>query len=240
MKVTAGDMHFAALNELVRTAPDAEITIENCVGQRYIGAGLAGKELRIEGVPGNALGAYLNGSRVTVYGNTQEATGDTMNDGVIFIHGSAGDATGYAMRGGQIYIKGNAGYRTGIHMKQYEDKIPVIVIGGSAGSFLGEYQAGGVIVVLGIGGDGTASVGNFCGTGMHGGKMFLRCKQPPKGLPAQVIAKEASAEELEEIKPYLHAFCGEFRENERQLFGSTYYILTPNTKNPYKQLYTQN
>ena len=29
-------------------------------------------------------------------------------------------------------------------------KIPVMVIGGGAGSFLGEYQAGGVIIVLGL------------------------------------------------------------------------------------------
>ena len=32
-----------------------------------------------------------------------------------------------------------------------EDKLPVLVVGGKAGSFLGEYQAGGVIVVLGLG-----------------------------------------------------------------------------------------
>mgnify|MGYP002508363490 CR=1 FL=1 len=44
----------------------------------------------------------------------------------------------------------NAGYRAGIHMKAYKDKVPVMVIGGTAGSFLGEYQAGGVIVVLGL------------------------------------------------------------------------------------------
>mgnify|MGYP002508793462 CR=1 FL=1 len=58
---------------------------------------------------------------------------------------------GYAMRGGKIFVKGNAGYRAGIHMKAYEEKKPVMVIGGTAGSFLGEYQAGGVIVVLGLG-----------------------------------------------------------------------------------------
>lgn len=50
------------------------------------------------------------------------------------------DATGYAMRGGKIFVRGNAGYRAGIHMKAYKDKTPVLVIGGKAGSFLGEYQ----------------------------------------------------------------------------------------------------
>ena len=35
-------------------------------------------------------------------------------------------------------------------MKAYKGKIPVMIIGGTAGSFLGEYQAGGLIVVLGL------------------------------------------------------------------------------------------
>ena len=66
-----------------------------------------------------------------------------MNDGTIIVHGSIGDAAGYAMRGGEIFVRGSAGYRAGVHMKAYEDKLPVMVIGGCAGSFLGEYQAGG-------------------------------------------------------------------------------------------------
>ena len=39
MIVHAGDMHFKALGDLVRGAQDREIVIENCIGQRYIGAG---------------------------------------------------------------------------------------------------------------------------------------------------------------------------------------------------------
>lgn len=86
-----------------------------------------------------------------------------MNDGAIFVHGSSGDATGYAMRGGKIYVRGNAGYRAGIHMKAYREKQPVLIIGGEAGSFLGEYQAGGIIIVLGLGSGGRAPGGPFCG-----------------------------------------------------------------------------
>lgn len=106
-------------------------------------------------MPGNALGAYLNGAEITVSGNAQDAVGDTMNEGKIVVHGQIGDAAGYAMRGGRIYIKGNAGYRAGIHMKAYKDKKPIMVIGGRAGSFLGEYQAGGIIIVLGLNIDGS-------------------------------------------------------------------------------------
>ena len=96
------------------------------------------------------MGAYLNGAELIVHGNAQDAVGDTMNDGLIAVNGNIGDAAGYAMRGGKIFVKGDAGYRAGIHMKEYKEKIPVMIIGGRAGSFLGEYQAGGVIVVLGM------------------------------------------------------------------------------------------
>lgn len=150
MRIVAGDKHFRELNEEINTCPDAEIELDNVCGQRYICAGLSGKKVTIHGIPGNALCCYLDGCNVEVLGNAQDATGDTMNSGTLTIHGHCGDATGYAMRGGTILIEGNVGYRAGIHMKAYQTHIPVLVVGGEAGSFLGEYQAGGYIIVLGL------------------------------------------------------------------------------------------
>ena len=144
MLLDAKNMDYTQLNNSLAQQTDCEI--ENCLGQRFLGAGMSGKQIRIHGIPGNALGAYLNGADITVYGNAQDAVGDTMNAGRIVIHGNVGDAAGYAMRGGKIFVKGNAGYRTGIHMKAYHEKHPVLVIGGRAGSFLGEYLAGGTVV----------------------------------------------------------------------------------------------
>lgn len=139
-KLDAKNMPAKELCARIRESTDTALAVEHVNGQRYIAAGLGKKELTLTGTPGNALGAYLNGTRITVLGNAQDATGDTMNDGAIFVHGSSGDATGYAMRGGKIYVRGNAGYRAGIHMKAYREKQPVLIIGGEAGSFLGEYQ----------------------------------------------------------------------------------------------------
>ncbi|MGN0551087.1 MAG: glutamate synthase [Acutalibacteraceae bacterium] len=240
MKIQADLMHFKALNDLVRDAEDTDIVIDNCTGQRYIASASKGQNITINGTPGNALGCYLNGSTLNVYGNTQEATGDTMNEGTIYVHGSCGDATGYGMRGGKIIIKGNSGYRTGIHMKSYKDKIPVIVIGGAAGSFLGEYQAGGVIVVLGMNTSADSIVGNFCGTGMHGGKMFLRCEENelPANLPKQVVVKKADEADLAEIDAYLDEYCEAFGEDKKAILDHSFCVLAPDTKNPYKQLYT--
>lgn len=240
MKIQAEGMHFQALNDLVRQSGDSSITIDGCIGQRYIASGSSGKTIKIHGVPGNALGAYLNGTKIEVFANAQDAIGDTMNDGVIMVHGRCGDAPGYAMRGGRIYIEGDAGYRAGIHMKAYQQKLPVLVIGGAAGSFLGEYQAGGLIIVLGLSSGGKSPIGYFCGTGMHGGKILLRCDTPPEGLPKQVCAERATPEALEEIRPYVEEFCRTFGKDADEIMHSTFYMLTPNSKTPYKQLYTNN
>ena len=239
MKINAGLTYYDEINRKIRATRDKKIEVDNCLGQRYIGCGLTGKELTVYGTPGNALGAYLNGGTVTVYGNAQDATGDTMNDGTIAIHGSSGDATGYAMRGGKIFVKGDAGYRAGIHVKAYKDKVPVLVIGGKAGSFLGEYQAGGYIIVLGLNhSDKKTVVERFCATGMHGGKIFLRCDELPFDLPSQVIASKAAKSELGEIEGYIDEYIDIFGGDKNVIMKKNFFVLTPDTKNPYQQIYT--
>ena len=251
MSITANNFHFKELNERIKSA-GTYVHVEDCFGQRYIGSALKDKTLVINGTPGNALGCYLDGAVIEVHGNAQDATGDTMNDGRIIIHGNAGDALGYAMRGGSIFVRGNAGYRTGIHMKEYcsaelkLEKKPVIVIGGKAGSFLGEYLAGGIIIVLGIGSEGEQPVGNFTGTGMHGGKIFIRTNTELAALPAQVAVDIAGEDDLREIESYINEFADYFKIDAHcfscadSLLKDQFFVLKPNAKNPYKQLYTAN
>ena len=239
MLIDAKGLDYAALNKLIKNSDD-DCKIENCLGQRFIADGLAKGSVTIDGIPGNALGAYLNGAQITVNGNAQDAVGDTMNDGKIVIHGSIGDTAGYAMRGGEIYVKGNAGYRAGIHMKEYRDKKPIIVIGGRTGSFLGEYQAGGIIIVLGIGSEDRQPVGNFCGTGMHGGRIYLRTAHLPKDLPEQVVAHKATEEDMQIAAPLIQNYAEKFGADAESLLHDEYYVLRPNTQNPYKQLYVTN
>ncbi len=232
-------LEFRAINEAVRDSGN-EVTLTGCLGQRFICAGMSDVNVTVEGIPGNALGAYLNGAEITVKGNAQDAVGDTMNDGSIVIHGNIGDAAGYAMRGGSIYVKGDAGYRAGIHMKAYKEKIPVMVIGGCAGSFLGEYQAGGIIVVLGLSAEGRRIVSNFPCTGMHGGKMILRSDCRDIKFPGQVSARPASEEDLREIGKYVKEYCRLFGADESELMDSPFTVVTPDSSNPYKQLYVAN
>ncbi len=237
--IRAEGLDHKALNEALRLAAE-DCTVEGCRGQRFIAAGMSGKNVEIRGVPGNALGAYLNGGTLTVCGNAQDAVGDTMNEGRIVIHGNVGDAAGYAMRGGKIFVGGNAGYRAGIHMKAYMEKIPIMVIGGTAGSFLGEYQAGGVIVVLNLLHPEKPIVGDFPCTGMHGGKMFLRSNGEGLVLPEQVTAHPANADDLTQLKPILAEFCSLFSCREAELLASPFTVITPDSGNPYRRMYVPN
>ena len=237
LKIDCEGKHFSEIGKLVRETNEKEIVIDNCLGHRYIASGGGGKDIVINGTPGNALGAYLDGCNIVVNGSAQDAVGDTMNDGTIIIHGNSGDATGYAMRGGKIFIKGDAGYRAGIHMKAYKDKFPVLVIGGKAGRFLGEYQAGGIILVLGVNTDSKTNVGFFTGNGMHGGKIILRSEQLPD-LPEQIVSRKAGVDDLKEIEKYVNEYCGYFGGSPKEIMKKDFFVLTANTANPYKQLYT--
>lgn len=238
MLLNAKNLDFCKLNDLIRNSND-DCLISDCLGQRFIASGSSNKKITINGIPGNALGSYLNGSEIIVNGNAQDAVGDTMNEGKIVIHGNVGDAVGYAMRGGKIFIKGNAGYRAGIHMKAYKDKIPVIVIGGSAGSFLGEYQAGGVIIALGLNAD-KEIVGNFPCTGMHGGAMLLRSDCKNVRFPKNVHAVSVSKEQIAEFNGYISEFCDLFGFDLRDVLNAPFTLITPDSKNPYKQMYVMN
>ena len=236
--IDAKGMGFRELNEKIKAAEEKDILVTSCMGQRYVANGLREKYIRVQGVPGNALGAYMDGATVEIEQNAQDATGDTMNDGRIIVHGSAGDATGYAMRGGKIYVRGSTGYRCGVHMKSYAEKRPLIVVGGRAGSFVGEYQAGGEIYVLGLNDDVKSPVGYFCGTGIHGGAIYLRANELPFDLPKQVKARQAEQIDLTHIEEQLREYCDIFKLDLAAVMAHSFFVLTTDTANPYRQMYT--
>ncbi|EHP87899.1 GltB/FmdC/FwdC-like GXGXG domain-containing protein [Methanotorris formicicus] len=249
--IDAKGMDYKELNEKIHKVleenPDLEkIILKNVLGQRFIGNGIQRKNLTIEiyGVPGGDLGMFMNGPRIIVYGNTDHAPGNTLDDGVIVIHGSGGDVTGHSMRGGKIFVRDDVGYRSGIHMKEYKDKIPVLVIGGTAKDFLGEYMAGGIIIVLNIdkeGNDLGEIKGRFIGTGIHGGSIYIRGDVDKSQLGVAADIKEFTEEDREKIKPYIEEFCREFGlsdEVKEKLINSKYTKIAPISKRPFGKLYT--
>jgi glutamate synthase domain-containing protein 3 len=217
------------------------IILKNVCGQRYIGRGLSNDiKIEIHGTPGNDMAAYMDGAQLEIFGNAQDSVGNTMNNGRIIIHGNCGDTVGYAMRGGEIYVEHNVGYRVGIHMKEYKDKIPVIVIGGQAGAFLGEYMAGGAIIVLGLNVNNIDDniVGEFCGTGIHGGVIYLN---HTNSYNKNLFGKEILQSKIDErdksfLKKYIDSYKQFFNMNLNiELNNFKKYIAIG--KNPYSNMY---
>lgn len=209
--VSLGTSHFREANEMVRSALKEADTVrsEEVFAQRYLGCAMpAGKRLEIYGTPGNDMACYLDGGAIEVHGSAQDQIGNTMNGGSVVVHGRVGDAAGYAMRGGEIIVRDDCGWRVGIHMKQYEDKCPVLVIGGDAGNFLGEYMAGGVIVLLG-------RPGAYLASGMHGGVIYLRREALPAEVPAGLAAEALTDDDASLLRGLLDRYDALFAGEER-------------------------
>jgi len=240
--IDAKGIHYRELNALLRQAVAegaTQITLRNVYGQRYIGTNLQAKvSLTIDGVPGQDLGAFMDGPCITVLSNAQDGCGNTMNRGEIVIHGSAGDILGHSMRGGTIYVRDNVGYRTGIHMKEYGDVRPVLVIGGTAQHFVGEYMAGGLLIVLGTYlEDDEEHPSQHVGTGMHGGIILMRGKVNTARLGREVGVVPLDAEDRWALQRYIAGYARHFGIDPAPLINSPYTKLVPLTKRPYGRLY---
>ncbi len=241
--ISAAGLSYRHLNEQVRSAIRSgatEITLNDVMGHRYIGTGIhaPGVTIHVNGVPGEDLGAFLDGPHIIVHNNAQDGVGNTMNEGRIEIHGQAGDVVGYGMRGGRILIRGDVGYRVGIHMKGYRDKQPLIVTGGCAGNFYGEYMAGGCQVLLGIGqSEKKPVVGQYCASGMHGGVMYIRGELDDWKLGKEVQQIPLDRHDREFLKPVLEDFSETFAVKEKLLEFDRFVRIAPVSARPYGRLY---
>ncbi len=261
-RIDARGLHYRELNERIHEAiafGKKKIILENVSGHRYIGCGVKGEmDILVRGVPGNDLAAFMDGPRIRVEGNGEDAIGNTMNAGKVVVNGDAGDVIGYAMRGGKIYIRGDIGYRVGIHMKSYEKQFPVIIVGGSARDFLGEYMAGGLLIVLGIGReerpwsmvhgprkginnygeDYRPIVGDYVGTGMHGGIIYLRGKVEKYQLGKEVSVQKLDRQDEVTLKGYLKEYCQDLGLDLKEILNKKFTKLVPTSSRPYGNIYT--
>lgn len=242
--ITAGKRSFQELNEEIRQSLEEndKIVLRETNGQRYIGAAMDnGKRINVHGTPGNDMGAYLNGGTIEVFGNGQEAIGNTMNGGSITVHGHVGDTLGYAMRDGEIFVEKRAGSRAGIHMKEFEKMQPVVVIGGIAGAFLGEYMAGGTLIVMGLNNEYKQPVvGAHCATGMHGGRIFVRGDIPSENISAHITVTTPDENDMKDLKKHIKDYCKRFDKDFNEIMSVPFMKLIPTTSRPYANLYTPN
>ncbi|MDP6043086.1 MAG: hypothetical protein QF906_01310 [Dehalococcoidales bacterium] len=240
VKIDASGIYYRELNTKIRELASngtQKIELRNVFGQRYIGTNINKPvEIDIFGTPGNDLGAFMNGPRITVYGNAQDGCGNTMNNGEIIIHGRAGDIIGLSARGGSIFIRDSIGYRAGIHMKEYQDQKPKLVIGGTAQDFLGEYMAGGILVLLDLN-ESQYHKAKFVGTGMHGGVIYMR-----GSIESHQLGKEVGISDLEKadwqiLKKLVAEFAAHFSYNADEILRHKFIKLFPLWLRPYGRIY---
>jgi glutamate synthase domain-containing protein 3 len=243
MQIDAKGLYYRELNKQIREAVSSgvdKIDLQNVNGQYFIGDGINRPvTITINGVPGNDLGAFMNGATIIVKDNAQDNIGNTMNAGKVVVHGHAGDVLGYGMRGGRVHILKDVGYRVGIHMKSYESNKPVLIAGGKAGDFFGEYMAGGVLILLGMFTDDPekAKHGFRFGTGMHGGVIFVRGEVDVKKLSQEVGVFELTDEDQKELEGYLKDYCNDFKLDIKDILKEKFVKVLPKSKRPYGDLY---
>jgi glutamate synthase domain-containing protein 3 len=242
VKIDAYGLSHRELNAKLREAVSngtQKIELRNVYGQRYIGTDLnKAVEIEIFGVPGNDLGAFMDGPQIIVRGNAQDGCGNTMNNGEIIVHGHAGDIIGLSARGGKIFVRDDVGYRAGIHMKEYQDKKPVLVIGGTAQDFFGEYMAGGVVILLGLNlKEGEHHKAKFIGTGMHAGVIYLRGSVESYQLGKEVGIAELEEKDYQTLKKLVGEFATYFGYDVEEILKQKFSKLFPRWLRPYGRLY---
>ncbi|HAX98007.1 MAG TPA: hypothetical protein DCY12_03745, partial [Candidatus Atribacteria bacterium] len=115
---------------------------------------------------------------------------------------------------------------------------PVIIIGGSSQDFLGEYMAGGLIVVLGLGYDSSCSpVGKFIASGMHGGKLFIRGRFQPEQAGLGIGIEQPTPEDYDEITFYLNEFSQDLDLEIPDFKRDDFVKVFPTTTRPYGRVY---
>jgi len=242
VRINAKDVPYQSLNHRIRAlvaSGEKEIVLDNILGQRFIGDGIRGDDVTItvNGVPGGDLAMFMSGPTIIVNGNADHAPGNTMDKGRVIIHGSAGDAVAHSMRGGRVYVRDNIGYRGGINMKQYQEKRPILVVGGSARAFLGEYMAGGLVIVLGL--DGLTPVSERgVGSGIHGGEIIVRGSIDKTCLGGGTEQKTVTNDQKEAIRPILEDFARAFTIDPEPILAADYSRIIPASTRPFANKYT--
>jgi len=240
----ATGVYFQQLNDAIRAEIESgakRITLNGVNGQRYIGTGLrtSGVKIEVHGCAGNDMAMFADGIEIEVFGNAQDGVGNTMSSGRIVVHGDAGDVLGYGMRGGKVYIQRDVGYRVGIHMKAFEKHLPVLVCGGKARDFFGEYMAGGMLVLLGMNTrDADQPIaGSFLGAGMHGGVIYLRGTVESWQCGAEVGITEVGEEHMNELRPVIEDYAAAMGMDAEEILSQPFTRIAPMSHRPYAKLY---
>jgi glutamate synthase domain-containing protein 3 len=123
-------------------------------------------------------------------------------------------------------------------MKEYRGRGPALVIGGTAQDFVGEYMAGGVLILLGLNlKEGENHKANFIGTGMHGGVIYLRGSIEEHQLGKEVGVTKLEEADHEVLKQLVGEFAAHFGYDAGEILKHKFIKLFPRWLRPYGRLY---
>jgi len=126
-------------------------------------------------------------------------------------------------------------------MKEYLEKKPVVVIGGTAQDFFGEYMAGGIGILLGLNlRKGQTHRANFIGTGMHGGIIYIRGDEDiikESQLGKEISPVEMDEEDFQLLEKAIREFAWYFDYDYNEILDIPFTKLIPVHKRPYGKLY---
>ncbi|HEX2841140.1 formylmethanofuran dehydrogenase subunit C [Hyphomicrobium sp.] len=113
----------------------------------YVGAGLDGGSITVEGRVGNYAGRGIKSGKLTVSGDAGAFLASGAKGGLIHVKGSAGDFLGgarpgdkFGMLGGTVLVDGSVGERAGERMRR-----GVVVAKGKFGAAAGSRMVGGTL-----------------------------------------------------------------------------------------------
>jgi len=114
----------------------------------------------------------------------------------------------------------------------------VMVIGGTAQDFLGEYMAGGILILLGLSlKRGENHRANYIGTGMHGGVIYLRGNVSDFQLGKEIGVAELDEKDNLNLKQFVGEFASHFDCDAKEILKDKFIKLFPLYLRPYGRLY---
>ena len=129
-------------------------------------------------------------------------------------------------------------YQFILYFEGLKDKKPALVVGGTAQDFLGEYMAGGVLILLGLGlADGEYHRAKYIGPGMHGGVIYLRGSVEEFQLGKEVGVAELEEADYEIIRKYVDEYITHFGGDAAKIMERKFTKLIPLWLRPYGRLY---
>ena len=124
------------------------------------------------------------------------------------------------------------------NMKEYKDKKSTLIVGGTAQDFLGEYMAGGILILLGLNlRQGKSHKAKFIGTGMHGGVIYIRGNVEEYQLGKEVGVAELDENDTRVLRKLTGEFAGHFGYKTEEILKKDFIKLYPRSLRPYGRLY---